>query len=83
MLGDHGAGAAGNFAAQCPGGAAPSGSAASLAGRCKAAEITATRQGILVTICFYAWAAFHYLLGAFGLARQLAAAAEQRRAREA
>jgi predicted MFS family arabinose efflux permease len=82
MLGDHGAGAAGNFAAQCPGGAAPSGSAASLASRCKAAEITATRQGLLVTFCFYAWAAFHYLLGAFGLATQLAAAAEQRRARE-
>jgi len=43
----------------------------------------ASRQGILVTVCFYAWAAFHYLLGSFGLARQLARVAAQRRAREA
>jgi MFS family permease len=83
MLGGHRASAGGNFALQCPGGAAPPGSAASLVGQCKGAEITATRQGILVTLCFYAWAAFHYLLGSFGLAAQLAAVAAQRKAREA
>jgi MFS family permease len=83
MFGGHGDVGAGHFTAQCPGGAAPAGSAEGLIGRCKAAEITATRQGILVTVCFYAWAAFHYLLGSFGLAKQLGDAAAQRRAREA
>jgi hypothetical protein len=34
-------------------------------------------------MCFYGWAAFHYLLGSFGLARQLGAVAAERRAREA
>ncbi|MGI9170410.1 MAG: spinster family MFS transporter, partial [Caulobacteraceae bacterium] len=81
MFDGHGT-RAGDFALQCPGGAAPSGSAASLIHRCKGAEITATRQGLVVTVCFYAWAAFHYLLGSFGLARQLGAAAARRRALE-
>ena len=50
---------------------------------CKAALIAATRQGIIVTIFFYAWGALHYLLGAFGLAGKLESVAAQRRAREA
>ncbi len=83
MFGAHGARAAANFAAQCPGGAAPAGAAASLIHHCKAAEVAATRQGLVVTVCFYAWAAFHYLLGSFGLARQLGVAAAERKAREA
>jgi MFS family permease len=82
MFNDH-AGGGGNFAGQCPGGAAPVGSAASLIGRCKASEIAATREGMLVTFCFYTWAAIHYLLGSFGLAKQLGAVAAERRAREA
>ena len=32
-----------------------------------AALVTATRQGILVTVLFYGWGAFHYLLASFGL----------------
>ncbi|MEP6967893.1 MAG: MFS transporter [Pseudomonadota bacterium] len=84
MISEHGAvGASVRFAAQCPGGAAPPGAAAALAASCHVALVTASRQGILVTVCFYAWAAFHYLLGSFGLARQLAGVAAQRRAREA
>jgi MFS family permease len=85
MIGERGGAARGGprFALACPGGAAPAGSSLALGGRCAGALITATRQGILVTVCFYAWAAFHYLLGSFGLARQLGAAAAERRAREA
>jgi len=76
-------GAPANFALQCPGGAAGARASAALAGACKGALIAATRQGIIITLLFYAWAAIHYLLGAFGLAKVLGEAAAQRRAREA
>ena len=71
------------FAVDCPGGVARAGGGAVLDARCKGALIVATRQGIVVTLLFYAWAAFHYLLGAFGLARRLAQAAAERSARQA
>ncbi len=67
-----------SFARSCPGGVAPRGAGAPLMAACKAAEVTGTRQGLLITICFYAWAALHYLLGSFGLARQLDEAAKER-----
>jgi len=76
------AGAAG-FSTLCPGGAAPKGAPAALAAQCKSALISGTRAGILVTIGFYAWAAFHYLLGCFGLAKRLSTVAAERKAREA
>jgi len=76
-------GLAPRFAGQCPGGAAVAGSAPSLAVKCKVALVAATRDGLLVTIGFYAWAAFHYFLGAFGLAERLAKVAAERKAREA
>ena len=80
----HGSyGPSADFAHQCPGGVGTPGAGAALDGRCKSALILATRQGILVTLLFYAWAAFHYLLGAFGLARRLSQAAAQRASREA
>jgi MFS family permease len=63
-----------SFATACPGGHAPSHAAAALAAQCKAAENLATRQGILVTIGFYAWGAVHYVLATFGLGKRLAAA---------
>ena len=72
-----------HFATACPGGVAPHGSAPALAASCKTTLITATRGGILVTIFFYAWAAFHYLLGSFGLAKELGRVAAARKAREA
>jgi MFS family permease len=78
--GDSGAA---HFASQCPGGAAPKGSAPALAAQCHGALVHATRQGILVTTCFYAWGAFHYLLGSFGIAKRLATVAAERKAREA
>jgi MFS family permease len=77
------AGAAPNFARQCPGGVAPAGAGGAATSLCKATLIAATRQGIIVTIFFYAWGGFHYLLGAFGLAKKLDAVAAERRAREA
>ncbi len=74
---------AGRFATACPGGAAPHGAAADLAARCKAALVGGTRQGILVTMIFYVWGAFHYLLASFGLAKELARVAADRKLREA
>jgi hypothetical protein len=63
-----------DFAGACPGGRAPVHAAANLAAQCAGAEGLATRQGILVTIGFYAWGAVHYVLATFGLARRLAEA---------
>ncbi len=71
------------FALHCPGGVGRPGGGAALDARCKGALVVATRQGIVVTLLFYAWAAFHYLLGAFGLAKRLARAAAERSARQA
>jgi len=58
------------FAAACPG---------SGAGRCGAALAQASRAGIVAALCFHAWAAVHYLLGAFGLGRQIQAAGDPER----
>lgn len=71
-----------SFAHLCPGGMAPKGAPAALAGRCQEALVSATRQGILLTAMFYAWGALHYVLGSFGLARRLEAVAAERRALE-
>jgi predicted MFS family arabinose efflux permease len=59
------------FAVACPGGAAPKGSAPAALGACKAALITATRQGVIIGYCFNLWGAFHYLLASFGVAKAL------------
>ena len=85
MFGGHGAAVPGaaRFAVQCPGGAAAHGAAPAVAAACKSTLVTATRGGILVTLLFYAWAAFHYLLGSFGLAKELSRVAVARKAREA
>ncbi len=74
---------AGSFATACPGGAAPHGAAADLVLRCKTALVGGTRQGILVTMIFYVWGSFHYLLASFGLAKELARVAADRKLREA
>ena len=60
------------FVQACPGGIAPKGSAPAAAGACKAALITATRQGVIIGYCFNLWGAFHYLLASFGVAKVLA-----------
>ena len=58
------------FAASCPG-RSPA--------RCGAALAQASRAGIIATLCFHAWAAVHYLLGAIGLGQQMQAAADPER----
>lgn len=68
------------FTAVCPGGVAPAGSPVDLPFRCQSVEAVATRQGILVTIGFYAWGAVHYLLASFGLAERMAMADKARAA---
>ena len=62
---------AGNFTAQCPGGLAPKGSPADLAKACHVAMAQATQQGIIVSVCFYAWAALHYALAAIGMVKHM------------
>jgi hypothetical protein len=79
----HGTSASQAFATQCPGGVAAKGAPRLLAGACHGALVTATRQGIVLTITFYVWGAFHYVLASFGLARRLAAVAAERKAAEA
>ncbi len=75
LFGDQGGA---SFAIQCPGGVAPKGAAADLQGLCLNTLSNSSRQGIVVSIFFYAWAAFHYLLGSFGLAQALAKARADR-----
>ncbi|MDB5471652.1 MAG: transporter [Caulobacter sp.] len=66
---------ANDFAVQCPGGVAPKGAAAELAQACHATLSNSTRQGIVVSLLFYAWAAVHYFLGSIGLAKHMRAQA--------
>jgi predicted MFS family arabinose efflux permease len=67
--------AGGAFRHACPGGVAPAGAPPGLASACAAALVHGTRTGLMVTVGVHAWAAVHYLLGAFGLAAQLRRAA--------
>jgi MFS family permease len=69
---------AGTFAKACPGGISPKGSGAAATLACRTALSTGTRDGILISLCFYAWAAVHYLLGSIGLAKALAQAGATR-----
>jgi MFS family permease len=74
-----GGGSAGHgFAETCPGGVAPKGSPAELVSHCKVSLVSATRSGVIVSICFYLWAAFHYLLGSFGLVKAMSKARADR-----
>jgi hypothetical protein len=59
------------FAASCPGGVAPPGATPALAAQCADASALGTRQGILITLLFYFWAALHFLMASFGLDKQL------------
>ena len=69
-----------SFKALCPGGKPAAGAATALAGRCHAALALATRQGIMIQVCFYLWAAFHYLLSTIGMTRLLEAQINMRAA---
>jgi predicted MFS family arabinose efflux permease len=63
-----------SFAVSCPGGAAMSASAG-VQSACRSTLTRATRQGIQVTLWFFAWASMHYLLASLGIAKALKAAA--------
>lgn len=60
-----------SFASSCPGGVAPSGATPGLAAQCAHASALGTRQGILLTLLLYFWAALHFALASFGLGRML------------
>jgi MFS family permease len=71
----HVAPSGGLFQSMCPGGRPIAAASAATAVNCAAALAQASRQGIIVTVLIYAWAALHYLLGAIGLERMLRDAA--------
>lgn len=60
-----------SFSASCPGGLAPKGSAPELAKACAGAMARSTQQGIIVSLCFYAWAGVHYALASIGLVKHM------------
>jgi predicted MFS family arabinose efflux permease len=73
-LGQHFFGALGDFAAMCPGGAAPAGAPEALATACHTSLTQATRFGIIATVAAQPWAALHFLLAARHLRKALAEA---------
>ncbi|MBC7669387.1 MAG: MFS transporter [Gemmatimonadaceae bacterium] len=62
---------AANFAATCPGGVAPKGSPVELAKLCNTTLAHSSKQGIIVSLCFYAWASLHYALAAIGMVKHM------------
>jgi MFS family permease len=62
---------AANFAASCPGGIAPKGSAIELAKHCNTTLAHSSKQGIIVSLCFYAWAGVHYALASIGMVKHM------------
>jgi len=60
-----------SFGAECPGGLAPKGSAPELAKTCAGAMARSTQQGIIVSLCFYAWAGVHYALASIGMVKHM------------
>ena len=71
LIGSFGETGAASFTAQCPGGLAPKGSDAALVELCKGATARSTQQGIIVSLCFYAWAGLHYALAAIGMVKHM------------
>ena len=55
----------------CPGGAAPKAAGEATKALCSATLTKSTQEGIVVSVCFYVWAGFHYLLGSFGLTKAM------------
>ncbi|MET3666341.1 MFS transporter [Caulobacter sp. 1776] len=71
LSGAFGEPGAASFGASCPGGLAPKGSAPELAKACAGAMARSTQQGIIVSLCFYAWAAAHYALAGIGMVKHM------------
>ncbi|MFI4974918.1 MAG: spinster family MFS transporter [Caulobacterales bacterium] len=64
-----------SFQDLCPGGLPKKGAASVLTATCKPTLAVSTRQGIIVTLFFYGWAAIHYVLAAITLPGDLRRAA--------
>jgi MFS family permease len=62
------------FRRQCSGGRAAASIDPTVRTACETTLALASRQGILITVLLYAWAALHYLLGAIGLEKALRSA---------
>ena len=73
VLSSFGAEGGQSFAATCPGGVAPKGSPAELAAQCRSTLALSSQQGIIVSLCFYAWAGVHYALAAIGMVKHMKA----------
>jgi MFS family permease len=67
--------AAGSFRLICASGNALSAATPGVKQACESTLALASREGIIVTVLFYAWAAIHYLVGAIGLSEEMRAAA--------
>jgi hypothetical protein len=60
-----------DFGVACPGGMAPKGSSPELMKQCSTTLARASQQGIIISICFYAWAAIHYALAGMGMVKHM------------
>ena len=67
----HRAFAAGDFAIQCAGGAAPAGASTTLVQACDAASAIGVRNAIIVMSLLFIWAGLHYFLAAKHLVSDL------------
>jgi MFS family permease len=63
------------FTVSCPGGVGPVSAGTGTQSLCRSTLANATRQGILVTLLFFAWASVHYLFASAGIAKSLKSAA--------
>lgn len=71
LIGSFGPDGAASFSTSCPGGVAPKGSPTELADLCRTTLAHSSQQGIIVSLCFYAWAGLHYALAAIGMVKHM------------
>ncbi|HEX3396008.1 MAG TPA: MFS transporter [Steroidobacteraceae bacterium] len=69
------AGLEGSFKLICGAGSAAAPATTVLKQACESTLALSSRQGIIVTVLLYAWAAIHYLVGAIGLSQEMRGAA--------
>jgi predicted MFS family arabinose efflux permease len=72
-----------SFQLSCPGGEASAIAGAAMQAACRATLALSSRQGILVTVLLYGWAALHYVFGAIGLSKELRQGADCRAIKKA
>jgi MFS family permease len=69
------ANAGASFELSCPAGKGLVTASAAAKAACESTLALSSREGIIVTVLLYGWAAIHYLLGAIGLSAEMRAAA--------